>query len=200
MRGSTVLTPAIYVDESALQTTVKMEDPLYHGIEKDHGFLTLNPMLAYVELMLDDLGPINSILRSPAAAKPSTDLAGSTRKPTDLAHQTVNTPEEIRDANFRCLVSVFKWMRDEKGVKKILKLVVVDNQGWQFSDDQIQQALKEWDVRYLDWNKRDLSLDAIGKGGESKLKELWLTWGGQNTVLLGWSDVEYGLQKQLPEV
>ncbi|RSL90273.1 hypothetical protein CEP52_014628 [Fusarium oligoseptatum] len=39
-------------NQSPIQTSLKMEDALYKGIENDHDFLKLNSILAYVELTL----------------------------------------------------------------------------------------------------------------------------------------------------
>ncbi|KAL7621995.1 hypothetical protein AAE478_007496 [Parahypoxylon ruwenzoriense] len=177
-------------DQSILQTSFKMEDSLYKDIEKDHEFLRLNSILAYVELSLTSPCQDARPDQGPYADLDMDEII-------DIPHH-ITTPELTRSSNVGYLRAVFKWL-GEKGVKRILKLVVLDNQEWQCSDDTIAECLTGWDVRYLDWNKRDLSIETIRNGNAEKLVELWLTWSGQNTALLGWSDRDDGLKKQLPQ-
>jgi hypothetical protein len=117
----------------------------------------------------------------------------------DETSQKKLTPEMARSKNVGYLRAVFDWLR-KKGVRRILRLVIVDNQEWQCSDETIEECLKGWDIRHLDWNKRDLSIEIIKNGEAAKMVELFLSWSGQNTALLGWSDPDYGLKKQLPQV
>lgn len=170
-----------------------MEDALYKDIEKEYDFLDFNSILAHVELHL-------------ACPHPDASLDPDAIATADLGvHDMIDapkhpmTPEQARRRNVDYLRAVFKWL-GEKGVKRILKLVVVDNQEWQCSDETIEECLKPWDIRYLDWNKRDLSIEIIRQGHAGKLVELWLIWSGQNTALRGWSDPVYGLKQQLPQV
>lgn len=100
--------------------------------------------------------------------------------------------KEIREQNAQCLADVLLWLR-QKGVQRILKLVVRDNQSLQCQDETIEKALRDWDIRYLDWNKLDMSIDIIQRGGAKNLVELCLTSSGSNTALIGWTDPKYGL-------
>ncbi len=180
-------------DETSLQTSFKTDDALYKDIEADYEFLSLNSILAHVELSLTDPRP-------EVGLDPDDMTSHNLRvDEMDEMSQKKLTPKLIRRKNASYLRAVFEWLR-QKGVRRILKLVIVDNQEWQCGDETIEDCLHGWDIRYLDWNKRDLSIETIKTGGAAKLVELWLTWSGQNTALLGWSDPDYGLKQQLPKV
>lgn len=88
---------------------------------------------------------------------------------------------------------IFKWLRDKKQVKSILKVVVKDDQTVPCRDDEVETALKGLDVRYLDWNKTDLCSETIYVAAPA-VKELWLYSSGNNTVLRGWAQAD-GLGK-----
>jgi len=100
-----------------------------------------------------------------------------------------------RDRNLRenRVQSLFKWLRDNKGVKRIIRLVVYDHPQAPCRDEVIKLCLQKFDVRYLDWNKEDLSVDML-QNVAPNLQELWLTWSGRKSALFGWCNEKYGLR------
>ncbi|RYP17551.1 hypothetical protein DL765_004440 [Monosporascus sp. GIB2] len=88
---------------------------------------------------------------------------------------------------------LFKWLRDEKDVKTILKVIVDDLQEPAHSDEAIEACLTGMGVETWDWRKVDLSPEVIQKvAPEARVVHLY--WSGNNAVLRGWSEPE-GLQK-----
>jgi hypothetical protein len=137
----------------------------------------------------------------PAGPEPDHDGSGNARAVANVHAEASRRASllAIRDKNADYLSKMMIWLRDTKKVKRILRLVVHDNHEWQCRDETIEECLRGWDIRYLDWNKRDLSVDTI-KGQAEKLVELWLMWSGTNTSLIGWMDSEFGLKTRLPRV
>ncbi|KAJ8067222.1 hypothetical protein OCU04_004586 [Sclerotinia nivalis] len=94
----------------------------------------------------------------------------------------------------RCdMMFFFQWLRQDKGVKRILKVIVDDSVAPVHSDEVIESALQGFDVEILDWRKTDLCPEAIWKSSE-KIREVYLRWSGNNAVLRGWSEPE-GLRR-----
>jgi len=81
---------------------------------------------------------------------------------------------------------VFTWLR-KQGVRRILKLVVVDNEKLPCSDATIVECLREFDTRYLNWNQEDFYIEVLREAGLYNVKELCLSWSGRNSVLYSWS-------------
>ncbi|KAK2012402.1 subtilisin-like protein [Colletotrichum eremochloae] len=80
----------------------------------------------------------------------------------------------------------FNWLK-EKGVKRILTVIVDDLEPPFHSDEAIEEALESFDVEILDWRRPDLdpvTLDRVGKC----LRKVYLQWSGRNTVLRAWSE------------
>lgn len=91
------------------------------------------------------------------------------------------------------IINVFRWLKEKKQVKKILKVVVEDNPNQFCSDETIESCLECMDeIRFLNWNKRDLSVPTLSKA--KGLTELSLYSSGINAVLHHWSD-QNGLVK-----
>ncbi|KAF7898370.1 hypothetical protein EAF00_004816 [Botryotinia globosa] len=89
--------------------------------------------------------------------------------------------------NGRCdMMFFFQWLKD-KGVKRILKVIVDDSNTPAHSDEAINKALQGFDVEILDWRKVDLCSETILISGR-KLREVHLQWSGNNAVLRGWSE------------
>lgn len=91
------------------------------------------------------------------------------------------------------LVLLFKWLRNEKGVKTILKVIVEDLQEPAHSDEAIEDALEGAGVEDWDWRKTDLCSEVIYKVAP-KARIVHLYWSGNNPTLRGWSEAE-GLAK-----
>ncbi|KAG5797970.1 hypothetical protein H9Q69_002975 [Fusarium xylarioides] len=128
--------------QSVFQTHLKMEEALYDGIESAHNFLEFNPILACVELRLENLGQESASSEDPF----DTGDLPMRRHIDSVVHRL--TPEQTRDENEKYLGDLLKWLR-EKGVKKILKLVIVDNQDLQCRDETIQKFLSGWDIQSM---------------------------------------------------
>lgn len=92
----------------------------------------------------------------------------------------------------RCdMVFFFNWLRYDKKVERILKVIVNDSnpQLRPHADEAIEMCLRGFNVESLEWSKQDLDPVTICEIGQS-LRSLSLVWGGQNAVLRGWSDPE----------
>lgn len=147
--------------------------PLTPKTMKLHQKLPLEPMLACVELGLDD--------RSNTAAT----AEGAGRAQRTLIQQD-------RKARENRVKSLFEWLRVRQ-VKRIVRLVVYDNPEMPCRDHVIRDCLRGFDIRYLDWDKEDMSVDVV-KDATPNVRELWLSWSGRNSVLLGWCNETDGLR------
>lgn len=101
-------------------------------------------------------------------------------------------PYNSRQRSRKDMVTLFQWLRD-KGVKRIIKVIVDDLRKPCHSDEDIEKALNKFEVEILDWRKLDLCPVTVSKASTS-LREIHLQWSGRNTVLRGWSECE-GLAK-----
>ncbi|KAJ0116030.1 hypothetical protein J7T55_004974 [Diaporthe amygdali] len=86
------------------------------------------------------------------------------------------------------LKQVFEWLKETKGVKTILSLVVKDNPHHYCSDNTVEECLKGLEVIYLNWNRPDLCANKYTL--PPTLVEISLYWTGLNSVLWSWSDTE----------
>ncbi|KAE9368896.1 hypothetical protein N431DRAFT_547753 [Stipitochalara longipes BDJ] len=91
------------------------------------------------------------------------------------------------------LVFLFKWLKGERSVKTILKVIVDDLQEPAHSDEAIEAALKGMSVEDWDWRKTDLCLEVIHAVAPTA-RIVHLYWSGNNAILRGWSEPE-GLAK-----
>ena len=92
----------------------------------------------------------------------------------------------------RALKTLFKWLTGTKGVKRIVMLVVEDNDSFPCSEATIRDCLEMLDeVRYLNWRRPDISVQTLREA--KNVIELWLYSTGLNAVLSGWAD-KGGLQ------
>lgn len=85
----------------------------------------------------------------------------------------------------------FKWLWD-KGVRNIIKVCVEDRyREVPHSDEAIEEALGRFNIEILDWRKPDLDPLAIQNACKSsQLREVHLSWNGNNAVLRSWSEPE----------
>jgi hypothetical protein len=81
---------------------------------------------------------------------------------------------------------IFKFLRDTKKVKHIIRVIVNDKRDPAHSDEEIEKALGTMNVEIWDWQKFDLCADTIFVAAP-KVKVIHLYWGGNNAVLEGWS-------------
>jgi hypothetical protein len=88
---------------------------------------------------------------------------------------------------------LFKWLREKKGVQKILEVHVEDDGKVSHSDELIVEALKDFDVEIWDWKKRDICSETIYEAAPN-VRKLNLYSSGNNAVLRSWCAVD-GLAK-----
>jgi hypothetical protein len=91
------------------------------------------------------------------------------------------------------LLFLFKWLKGERNVKTILKVIVEDLQEPAHSDEAIEDSLQGFGVETWDWRKTDLCSEVIYKAAPMA-SVVHLYWSGNNSVLRGWSEPE-GLAK-----
>ena len=87
---------------------------------------------------------------------------------------------------------IFRVLREDIGVEKILKLEVEDIDQPSHSDDIIIDHLRGFGIEEWDWRKLDLCTDVIREAAED-VRYIRLYSSGNNAVLRGWS-CEDGLQ------
>ncbi|KAL8929523.1 MAG: hypothetical protein Q9208_001192, partial [Pyrenodesmia sp. 3 TL-2023] len=135
----------------------------------DFDFFSFEPMMSSVKI---DLGEAAS----------EKELRGST--PDDKI---------IRWASMqKCLKDVFKWLKNNKKVKGIMRLVVRDRGPIFCSDETVEECLRGLEVRYLDWDRPDLCTDTLGRTPD--LVQVDLYWSGSKAVLSSWGGTN-GLRK-----
>jgi len=140
-----------------------------------HDSLTIEPVLAYVELRLVSNA---SLVSGEILAADAPETAGNA---LERRHKRMELTEKF-----------FKWLRDDKKVKRIVKLLVKDDPYLPCDDDTIEKCLRDFDIRYLDWDKDDICIQTL-KAQAPNLQELWLSWSGRNSTLHGWSNKHFGL-------
>ncbi|OJJ79396.1 uncharacterized protein ASPGLDRAFT_85848 [Aspergillus glaucus CBS 516.65] len=98
-----------------------------------------------------------------------------------------DTWDQRRKENADHLEAVLKWLKDTKGVKQIIKLVVRDDKDGPCSDEVIERCLKIYDIRYLDWQKEDICVQTLLEGQAKNLVEVSLYSSGKDSTLWSWS-------------
>lgn len=86
---------------------------------------------------------------------------------------------------------LFKFLRN-KGVKRVICVIVEDTIDPAHSDEAIEQALKGLKMEIWDWKKFGLSTETILTAAP-EARQVHLYSSGQNAVLRGWSE-PHGLQ------
>lgn len=82
-------------------------------------------------------------------------------------------------------MTMFGWLK-KNGVKKIVKVMVIDDKDPSHADASIEDALKDFGVEIWDWKRLDLSTEVIHKT-TNEVKEISLYSTGNNAVLMGWA-------------
>jgi hypothetical protein len=82
------------------------------------------------------------------------------------------------------LVAIFQWLRDNH-VRKINKVVVIDDGDPCHSDESIERALTGFDVEVWDWKRLDICSEVIYNCAPN-VREISLYWSGNHATLLGW--------------
>ncbi|KAI1129180.1 hypothetical protein F5Y10DRAFT_238742 [Nemania abortiva] len=106
------------------------------------------------------------------------------------SEQRVHKPDGMGRADLKHL---FFWLRNDKKVKTILKIIVEDLQEPAHSDEAIESCLIGMGVDVWDWKKRDLSPDVLHRVAPN-VRVVHLYWSGNNAILRAWSEPE-GLRK-----
>ncbi|RFU79743.1 intracellular serine protease [Trichoderma arundinaceum] len=88
------------------------------------------------------------------------------------------------------LVDVFDWLH-KNGVRKIVKVMVIDDGDPGHADASIEKAVGRFGVEIWDWKRLDLSTEVI-QNCSKDVKEISLYSTGNNAVLMGWAS-EQGL-------
>ncbi|KAI9793750.1 MAG: hypothetical protein M1833_000696 [Piccolia ochrophora] len=83
------------------------------------------------------------------------------------------------------MVAIFNFLR-QKGVKRVLSVLVDDMDVPAHSDESIEHALEGLKVEVWNWRKFDLCVETI-RVAAPEAREVHLYWSGNNTVLNGWS-------------
>jgi hypothetical protein len=84
---------------------------------------------------------------------------------------------------------LFSWLKDEKRVKTMLRVIVDDMQEPAHTDETIEACLSGMGVEIWDWKKTDLCSDVI-RNVAPQVREVHLYWGGNNAILRGWGEAE----------
>ncbi|KAF3766654.1 subtilisin-like protein, partial [Cryphonectria parasitica EP155] len=119
-----------------------------------------------------------------------------------VAFPSVKVEEKVDDTSIsrrslgagrRDMVQFFNWLRKDKKVTRIMKVIVDDSQQPAHSDEAIIEALRDFHVEELHWLKTDLDPITI-RTASSEIRELKLRWSGSNATLRGWGEPD-GLPK-----
>lgn len=86
------------------------------------------------------------------------------------------------------MINFFQWLRSDKEVERIMKVIVDDSREPAHSDEAIIESLHKFDVEQLHWLKTDLDPETISLTCGKTVRELYLRWSGNNTVLRGWGE------------
>lgn len=101
-----------------------------------------------------------------------------------LSKHVKRTPKS--DGNGRSdMIFLFNFLRN-KGVQRVIRVIVDDTLAPAHSDEAIEKALKGLKVEIWDWRKVDLSTDTIITAAPDA-REISLYWSGNNAVLRGWT-------------
>ncbi|RYP64178.1 hypothetical protein DL771_008869 [Monosporascus sp. 5C6A] len=132
--------------------------------------LKFESILKYVAL------PVLSV-ESQAARNPRSQLA-----PPNETHSG------LRRNGRSDLVAVFDWLW-RRGVREIIKVMVVDDGDLPHADAAIVEALYGFKVEEWDWKRVDLCSDVIHESSPA-VREVSLYSSGNNAVLMGWASAE----------
>lgn len=155
-------------------------EPVSGDMLDNHPFLKFTKIMSQVHIQLVATTPVE---KGKAEGREIQDL-------TCEGTSQDQGPESWR-LSMRHLMRLFKKLREDGGVQQILKLTVVDNPSRPCTDEVIERCLRDFDVRYLDWNKPDLCADVI-LAVAPNIVELTLHSSGNSSVLRSWA-AENGL-------
>lgn len=151
------------------------QNPLNTMTLEAHNMLKFNSRLAIVDVRLQPL----------TAGTGLSDLNVQGLVPAAMMSRDARDQRRKENANH--LEAVLKWLKDTKGVKQIIKLVVRDDKDGPCSDEAIERCLKIYDIRYLDWQKEDICVQTLLEGQAKNLVEVSLYSSGKDSTLWSWS-------------
>lgn len=97
------------------------------------------------------------------------------------------------------LSDIFKWLKDN-GVKKVVRVSVLDYGDYPHSDSAIEEALGSLEVEIWDWKKVDICSDVISNSSKA-VREISLYSSGNTAVLMGWGSPQgFVDRKKFPNV
>jgi hypothetical protein len=91
----------------------------------------------------------------------------------------------MRDLFGQEVLYVIKWLRLVKGVKKIIRLKVLDSRYEPHKEEVIEEAIKDVDVEELDWRRLDLSIRTV-QAAAANVKTPHLYSGGDWASICHW--------------
>ncbi|KAH0562507.1 hypothetical protein GP486_002799 [Trichoglossum hirsutum] len=95
-------------------------------------------------------------------------------------------PHKVDGKGRNDMVFLFNFLRN-KGVKRIIRVIVDDTLEPAHSDEAIEKALGGLKIEIWDWRKIDLCTETVVTAAPDTT-ELCLYWSGNNAVLRGWSE------------
>ncbi|KAK7403904.1 hypothetical protein QQX98_010311 [Neonectria punicea] len=112
----------------------------------------------------------------------------SSRNPRSLQASPKDAQSELHRTGRSDLVAVFDWLW-RRGVREIIKVMVVDDGDHPHADAAIVDALYGFKVEEWDWKRVDLCSDVIYESSPA-VREVSLYSSGNNAVLMGWASAE----------
>jgi hypothetical protein len=105
----------------------------------------------------------------------------------DSRYGTKTNHSQSDDIGFRDEAhSVLKWLKDRKGVRKIIEVQIADSQYHPHSEQVIEESLEGFDVEILNWKRADLSVDSISLAAPN-VKKLYLYSNGSKASIGHWA-------------
>ncbi|KAK6538519.1 hypothetical protein TWF694_010099 [Orbilia ellipsospora] len=118
---------------------------------------------------------LDSVLKYVALPKLSAKFGGNS-----------NAKRKVLQKGLEDMLVVFEWLSCQN-VRKIIKVMVVDNGDVAHTDEVIEKCLRPFQIEIWDWKRVDLCADVVRNAAGSSIRELFLYSSGNNTVLTGWS-------------
>lgn len=167
-------------DEAGRDAPFRPGYPIFSKANEQYKFLIPEKvsMLSHVDLKVGSTTVDEAEDQRATIEKNTTDPNAKKLSPEQL---------ELKDWHDHMLnlKSIFDMLRT-RGVERILKVTVRDNPRQPCRDSIICECLKDFDVRYLDWQKNDLCIDVV-LAAAPRVAELTLYSSGSKTVLRGWA-------------
>ncbi|KAL4981966.1 hypothetical protein BDW68DRAFT_182999 [Aspergillus falconensis] len=122
-----------------------------------------------------------SVLKRVTLSKRKVEVASQVRR-------TAESQGERLDYNARDAFRTFEWLR-QRGVRKIIDVVVVDSENPCHSNETIQDALEGFEVETWDWQRNDIPSSVIASSS-SVVNQLTLYFSGSEATMKDWCGSE----------